>query len=192
MDHGTSSLGTIAHMVDRAVYQIEEKSIAVSVILLALILVANVLLRCINKSLVSAEELCQFLMFYITFLGTSYAARSGMHIRMSLLSDVLKGPAKKALALFVSLGTAVIMFYVAWLCYRYVMKVAALNRVSPILQIPVQYIWIIMPIGMFLTGIQYVLAFVKNLTSPDVWVSYSVKNEYDAAPDGTDKGVHTC
>lgn len=174
MKEKQSPLAAVLHFVDRAVYQIEEKAIAFSVILLALILIGNVTLRFFNSSIASTEELSQFLMFFITFLGTSYAARSGMHIRMSMLNDALKGKARKILAIAVSLGTAVVMFYVAYLSFRYVAKIASLNRVSPILQWPVQYIWIVMPVGMFLTGIQYTLAFIRNLISPGAWVSYSV------------------
>ena len=174
MQEKRSPVSAVLHIVDRTVYQIEEKAIALSVILLALILIGNVTLRFFNSSIASTEELSQFLMFFITFLGTSYAARSGMHIRMSMLSDTLKGAPRKILAIIVALGSAIVMFYVAYLSYRYVMKVASLNRVSPILQWPVQYIWIIMPIGMFLTGIQYTLAFIRNLISPGAWISYSV------------------
>jgi TRAP-type C4-dicarboxylate transport system permease small subunit len=181
VDQHRSAVSGILHSIDRIVFHIEEKSIAFSVILLALILVGNVTLRHLNSSLASAEELSQFLMFFITFLGTSYAARTGMHIRMSMLSDALKGRTKKILAIAISFGTAVVMFYVAWLSYRYVVKIASLNRVSPILQWPVQYLWIVMPIGMFLTGIQYTLAFVRNLISPGAWISYSVKNENEPA-----------
>ena len=179
MDKKKSPLTSVLHFVDRVIYQIEEKAIAFSVILLAVILVLNVILRTrlFNSSLASTEELSQFLMFFITFLGTSYAARSGMHIRMSMLQDALNGAPRKILAIVVSLGTAFVMFYVAYLSYRYVMKIASLNRVSPILQWPVQYIWIIMPIGMFLTGIQYTLAFFRNLISPGAWISYSVPLE---------------
>ncbi len=177
MEHQRWSLSGVLSCIDRLVFQIEEKAVAASVILLALILIANVTLRFFHSSLASTEELSQFLMFFITFLGTSYAARSGMHIRMSMLSDALKGRSQKVLAVVVSLGTALVMFYIAWLSYRYVMKVASLNRVSPILQWPVQYIWMVMPVGMFLTGIQYTLAFVRNLISPGAWISYSVRNE---------------
>lgn len=174
MDKKQTPMAAALHFVDRLVYHIEEKAIALSVILLAVILVGNVTLRFFNSSIASTEELSQFLMFFITFLGTSYAARSGMHIRMSMLNDALKGKARKILSTLVALGTAVVMFYVAYLSYKYVMKVASFNRVSPILQWPVQYIWIVMPIGMFLTGIQYTLAFFRNLISPGSWISYSV------------------
>jgi len=169
-----SVIAGAAHCIDRVVYHIEEKSIAVSVLLMAVILVVNVIMRGFGSSLAATEELSQFLMYFITFLGTSYAARKGMHIRMSMLSDAVRPAAQKALCLIVSLLTAVILLYVAWLCYRYVMKIGSLNRVSPILGWPVQYIWIIMPIGMFLTSIQYLLAFVRNAASPGAWLSYSV------------------
>ena len=179
MSKEKSPLVTVLHYIDRAVYHIEEKVIAFSVILLAIILIANVILRTslFNSSLASTEELSQFLMFFITFLGTSYAARSGMHIRMSMLQDALKGTPRKIMAIIVSLGTAIVMFYVAYLSYRYVMKIASLNRVTPILQWPVQYVWIIMPIGIFLTGVQYTMAFFRNLISPGAWVSYSIPLE---------------
>lgn len=179
MKKETTPLAAALHFVDRVICHIEEKTIAFSVILLAVILTVNVILRTrlFNSSLASTEELSQFLMFFITFLGTSYAARSGMHIRMSMLQDALEGAPRKILATAVSLGTAIVMFYVAYLSFRYVTKIASLNRVSPILQWPVQYIWIIMPIGMFLTGIQYTLAFFRNIISPGAWISYSVPLE---------------
>ncbi|MDR1657596.1 MAG: TRAP transporter small permease [Deltaproteobacteria bacterium] len=165
---------TMLYGLDRLVFHIEEKLVAFSVLGLACILTANVLLRMVNSSLPSTEELSQFLMFFITFLGTSYAARKGMHIRMSMLSDALKGKVRKTLAIIVAALTAVVMFYLAYLSFRYVLKVASLHRVSPILQIPVQYVWMVMPIGIFLTGLQYALALARNIISPGPWISFSV------------------
>ncbi|MDR1678076.1 MAG: TRAP transporter small permease [Deltaproteobacteria bacterium] len=180
---------SLLYGIDRVVFHIEEKSVAFCVIGLACILTANVLLRMFNSSLPSTEELSQFLMFFITFLGTSYAARSGMHIRMSMFSDALKGKYRKALAIVIAALTSAVMFYLAWLSLRYVIKVASLHRVSPILQIPVQYVWIIMPVGMFLTGIQYALALFKNIISPGAWISFSVplENEFGGKSEGEDE-----
>jgi len=177
MEKASSPVVAVLNFIDRVLYHIEEKALAFSIIFMALILIGNVVLRCFNSSIASTEELCQFLIFFVTFLGTCFAARKGMHIRMSLLNDILKGKAKKALAIIVALVSAAVMFYVAYLSFRYVMKISTLNRVSPILQWPVQYIWIVMPIGMFLTGIQYLLAFIRNLTSPGCWISFTVPME---------------
>jgi TRAP-type C4-dicarboxylate transport system permease small subunit len=162
---------------DRLLRQLEEKIIALSVFLMALILIANVILRFFNRSFHPTEELSQFLIFFVTFIGTSYAARTGLHIRMSLLNDVLSGAPRKALALFVSLTTALILFYVAYLSWRYVARVGAQNRVSPILQWPVYYVYLVMPLGFLLTGLQYVLTFIRNIISPGAWISYAVQHE---------------
>ena len=177
-------LGAALHVVDRVVWHIEEKAVAFGVLGLAVILITNVTLRFFNSSLPATEELSQFLVFYITFLGTSYAARSGIHIRMSMLSDALKGPARKALAILIAAGTAAMMFYLSYLSYRYVVRIASLHRVSPILQIPVQYVWMVMPAGLLLTGIQYTLALGRNLISPGAWISYSqlLEGETGTAP----------
>ena len=173
-----TTIGTAAlRGLDILLRQIEEKVIAASVILMALILIANVVLRFFNRSFHPTEELSQFLIFFVTFVGTSYAARTGLHIRMSLLNDVLKGAPRKALAIFVSLTTALVLFYVAWLSWRYVQRVGLQNRVSPILQWPVYYVYLIMPLGFLLTGLQYTLTFIRNIISPGAWISYAVQHE---------------
>jgi len=167
----------VLKIFDKVISHIEEKMIAISVVLMALILIVNVTARFFNTSFHPAEELSQFLIFFITFLGTSFAARNGMHIRMSLLNDLLKGRAQKALALFVSFTTSIVMFYIAYLSILYVMKVAGQHRLSPILQWPVYYVYLIMPAGFFLTGLQYALAFLRNVLSPGTWVSFTIENE---------------
>jgi len=184
-------LTAILKGLDALLYQIEEKFITFSVILMALILIANVLLRFIGSSFHPTEELSQFLIFFVTFLGTSYAARTGQHIRMSLLSDVLKGVPQKALALFVSLTTALVLFYVAWLSWRYVERVGIQNRVSPVLQWPVYYVYLVMPLGFFFTGLQYALTFIRNIISPGAWVSYAVQNENNLGMGASAEGKAT-
>jgi TRAP-type C4-dicarboxylate transport system permease small subunit len=174
---GLNIVTAALHGLDHLLRYIEEKLIALSVFLMAIILAANVFLRLFNSSFHPTEELSQFLIFFVTFIGTSYAARSGIHIRMSLLNDILKGAPRKALALFVSLTTALFLFYVAWLSWRYVERVGAQNRLSAILQWPVYYVYLVMPLGFLLTGLQYVLTFVRNIISPGTWISYAVQHE---------------
>ena len=172
--------------IDAVLTWLEERILVFSILFMAVILIANVISRnFFNSSINASEEISQFLVVLATFLGTSYAARKGLHIRMSILNDFLKGKPQKLLALFVSLATAVIMFYLSWLAFRYVRRVGTLHRVSPILQVPLHYIWSVVPVGFVLTGVQYLLTFARNLTSDEVWVSYYVKDENaepEAAP----------
>jgi len=171
--------------------KIEEWIIAYSIILMALLLVSNVLVRnLLNTSINFTEEVSQFLTIFVTFFGTSYAARKAQHIRMSLLYDICGNKGKKATILVTSIGTAIVMFYLTYLSYRYVIRVAALHRVSPILQFPLYIVWSAVPIGCFLTGIQYVLTTVKNLSVKEPWVSFESKFEYEEVPVSNDnKGL---
>jgi TRAP-type C4-dicarboxylate transport system permease small subunit len=174
-----TTIVAIIRVIDLVVRHIEEKAVALGILGLSVVLITNVVLRMFNSSLPATEELSQFLIFYITFLGTSFAARSGTHIRMSMLSDAVGRVPRKVLAIVIAAGTSAMMFYLSWLSFRYVMTIASLHRVSPILQIPVQYVWVVMPAGLFLTGIQYALALFRNIASPGAWISYSEPMEGD-------------
>ncbi|MDK2846632.1 MAG: C4-dicarboxylate transporter, DctQ subunit [Synergistales bacterium] len=170
----------LLHLLNEVLRKLEEWIIAYSIILMAIILIANVLARnLLNTSLNFAEEVSQFLTIFVTFFGTSYAARRARHIRMSLLYDIFGEKGQKILVLIGSMGTAVLMFYLSYLSYRYVARVAALNRVSPILQFPLYIVWSAIPIGCFLTGIQYLLTFIKNITVKETWLSFESRFEYD-------------
>lgn len=164
--------------IDSVLNWIEEKVLVFSILFMAGILIANVASRNLfNSSINASEEISQFLVIMVTFLGISYAARRGLHIRMSILNDFLSGKPQKLLALFVSLSTAIILMYIAWLSFRYVLRVSVIYRISPILQIPLHYVWSVVPVGFALTGVQYFLTFFRNLSSDKVWVSYYVQDE---------------
>ena len=105
--------------IDSVLTWIEEKILVYGILFMAVILIANVISRNFFYSSINAsEEISQFLVVMVTFLGTSYAARKGLHIRMSILNDFLRGKPQKVLALFVSLITAFIMLYLACLAVR--------------------------------------------------------------------------
>ncbi len=76
--------------VDVVFAWVEERILVFSILFMAVILIANVISRnFFNSSINASEEISQFLVVLATFLGTSYAARKGLHIRMSILNDFL-------------------------------------------------------------------------------------------------------
>ena len=164
--------------VDALLSWLEEKILILSVFLMALILIGNVLLRnFFNSNINSTEEISQFLIVIVTFLGVSCVSRKGLHIRMSILSEHLAAKPRKILALFVSFCTFWVMLYLTWISYRYVARVAVIRRVSPILQLPLHYIWCVVPIGFALSAVQYLMAFLKNLRVDGVWLSFYVQDD---------------
>ena len=159
--------------------KVEEWMLAFGVILITAITTGNAISRKIfNYSWSSAEECTQFLLVIVTFMGISYAARKGRHIRMTAFFEFMPKKVQKVLTMIICLVTAAILFYLAKHAIVYVHNVYGVGRVTPSLRMPfwITVMWV--PIGLILAGIQYLRAFYKNLVEKDVWVSAEVSSEY--------------
>lgn len=164
----------------------EKFVISWSIILMALIAIVNVLSRNIlNSSLTWAEEVTQFTIIWVTFIGTSYAARIGVHIRMSALSDILGHKTKKYLMILVTAGTAALMFYMAYFGYLYTLKLYTTHRLTLGLHIPLYLVILWVPVGFVMTAIQYILTVLKNFREEEVYISptcYEGQHELEGEP----------
>lgn len=146
---------------------------------MALNTVANVIGRYLFQySLFFSGEVNRILIIFITFAGVGYAARHGRHIRMSAIYDALPAKARKVLMIFISLVTAVTMFALCYYSIIYIGKVQSSGLILPSLQIPVYWIFLWVPIGFFVTAMQYLLTAIKNMTSKDIYLSTNVLEGY--------------
>ncbi len=168
--------------LDAFIGAIEVQILSWGIIIMAANTIANVFGRYVfSQSIYFSEELNEFLMVIVTFMGLGYATRKGIHIRMSALYDTLPPRAKKAMMIVIALTTAVMMAVLAWYALEYVQKVARRERVTPALQVPLYltYIWVI--VGLAVTSVQYLLTAIRNFdfSDEDVYVSYSEIDSYD-------------
>ena len=142
--------------IDQFLEKIEKMIISLSVIAMSIILIGNVISRSVfNNSWTFAEEVGQFLIIAITFIGISYAARRNSHISMSALYDLLPPKMKRLLMLIISSFTSVTLYYLAYIATKYTIRVYELGKVTPALRVPMYLIIMIIPIGFLLGGIQY-------------------------------------
>jgi TRAP-type C4-dicarboxylate transport system permease small subunit len=177
--HG-SSLPGILGVVDSLISRLESFLLASGVLLMAANTIANVVGRYIFQySLFFSEELNRILIILITFAGISYAARQGRHIRMSAIYDALQPSLRKPLMVVIALVTAIAMFGLCYFSVGYITKVASSGRVLPALQIPIYWIFLWVPVGFFMTGMQYTLTAVKNAVSKDIYLSTQVLEGYE-------------
>lgn len=175
-----SSLPGVLGVIDSTISRVESVLLAAGVLLMAFNTIANVVGRFVFQySLFFSEELNRILIILITFAGISYAARQGRHIRMSAIYDALPPPARKAFMVLIAALTALTMFALCYFSIGYITKVATSGRVLPSLQLPVYWIFLWVPIGFFMTGLQYALTAVKNLTGKDIYLSTRVLEGYD-------------
>ncbi|WP_421927555.1 TRAP transporter small permease [Neoaquamicrobium sediminum] len=175
-----SNLPGLLGVIDTAIARIEAVMLAAGVLLMAANTVANVIGRFVlQSSIYFSEELNSILIVLITFAGISYAARHGRHIRMSAIFDTLPAPARRAAMVLIAVVTAIFMFGLCWYATGYVITLAGRGRLLPALQIPVWWMYVWVPVGFFMTGAQYSLTAVKNLTEKDIWLSTLVLEGYE-------------
>ncbi|MBS9404650.1 TRAP transporter small permease [Halomonas sp. TRM85114] len=165
--------------VDTFISKLEAVILAAGVLLMAVNTVANVIGRFVlGESIMVSGEVNRILIIMITFAGIGYAARHGRHIRMSAIYDALPVGGRKALMIFISLFTSLIMFFLLYYSIIYIVDLYSKGRVLPALGFPIWIIYIWVPLGFLITGIQYLLTAIKNLTSRDVYLSTGVVDGY--------------
>ncbi|QKJ21649.1 TRAP transporter small permease [Poseidonibacter lekithochrous] len=160
--------------------KVEKVILSLSILLMMINTTANALGRYIfNQSIYFSEELNQFLMVSVTFVGLAYAVRNGRNIRMTAIYDALSHKKKKFLMIIIAISTSMLMFLLAYEAYNYVMQLKEINRLSPALQIEVYLVYMIVPIGFFMSGVQFFIRFIQNLLHDEIYLSYDVIEEKD-------------
>lgn len=168
-------LGTIDEWIARG----EAVMLAVGVLLMAINTCVNVIARFVfGEGFFFSGEINRILIIFVTFAGIGYAARHGRHIRMSAFYDLLPPMLRKILMVFIALFTAAVMFFLAYYSYEYIITLQGRGRILPALGFKIWWIYIWAPLGFAITGIQYLLTAVKNLTSKKVYLSTGVVDEY--------------
>ena len=163
------------HGFDRGLASVEKFILASAVIAMAINTCANVVARVgFNTSVFFAEELNRFLIVLVTFIGASTAARMGRHIRMSAFSDMLSDRARKVLVVVMCLTTAIILFMLTKFAIDRVYSMAALGRVTPSLRVPSWILYSVVPVGLFLTGLQFLFAAITNFLRDEVYLAPTV------------------
>ncbi len=177
--HYHSGLPGFLGTIDTWISKLEAIILAVGVLLMAANTIANVVGRFVlGESIFFSGEINRILIIMITFAGIGYAARHGRHIRMSAIYDALPVGGRKALMIFISLFTSLVMFFLLYYAVIYILDLYDKGRILPALGIPIFWIYLWVPLGFLITGIQYLLTAIKNLTSRDVYLSTGVLDGY--------------
>lgn len=157
----------------------EVGALSISTALLAILLIANVIARTFFQAIYFAEEVSEFLIIFTTFVGVSYAARKARHIRMGAFLDSMPPKVEKIFIYFISSINALVMFLMAYHSWTYMINAKTMHQTTQALRMPYWITLIIVPIGFFSAGIQYVRTVLKNIKEEDVWQSPEQQSEYE-------------
>lgn len=172
-------LGNFNHYLGVVVDGFETGSLIICVGLLTALLIANVVAREFFTSIYFAEEISEFLVIFTTFSGLSYAVRKARHIRMGAFLDMMPASLEKAFIIFISVVSSAVMFIMAVASYDYLMHAIMRAHHTPALRVPYWIFYVIIPIGFFMAGIQYIRTIIKNLTEKETWMSADQQSEYE-------------
>ncbi|HET8903757.1 MAG TPA: TRAP transporter small permease [Saccharospirillum sp.] len=174
-----SGLPGFLGIIDVAISKFEAAMLALGVILMAINTCTNVFARYIlGEGLFFSGEINRILIIMITFAGIGYAARHGRHIRMSAIYDLLPTMPRRILMIVIALFTSAVMFFLCYYSVDYITNLYDRGRILPALGFEIWMIYVWVPVGFAITGIQYLLTAVKNVTSSDVYLSTGVVDGY--------------
>ncbi|MDH2422853.1 TRAP transporter small permease [Cobetia amphilecti] len=158
---------------DQGLAHVERWLIALCVLGMATASIANVIGRNVfNYSLPFTEELMQILQLWLTFLGISYGARAGRHIRVTALLDFMPPWLRKVLLIAGQVITCALLAYLAWLAVDYLQSLAKSGRVTPSLRWSLAALYAVVPLGLALGALQYLMAILRNLLAQGAWLSW--------------------
>ncbi len=171
----SGGIAGVLDAIDGVIAKIEEFMMATGVILMAVNTIANVISRFVfNHSIIFAEELNSIFILLVTFAGVGYAARLGRHIRMSAIYDHMPDKIRKVLMTIITGVTAVCMLFLAWYAVEYILSIQSKGRIMPALGVQVYLVYLWVPVGFFVTGVQYALTTFKNLRESEIYLSTSL------------------
>ena len=144
-----------------------DKILSWIVIVLMAIITVNVLWQVFSRFILHnpssfTEELARYMLIWIGILGAAYVAGQKLHLAIDLLSTKLKGKLNALLEIFIQTCVFVFAFSVMVIGgIRLVYITLQLNQISAALQIPLGYVYLVLPISGVLM-IFYSLFFIKE------------------------------
>lgn len=111
------------------------------------------------------EELARYMLIWVGILGAAYVAGQKMHLAIDLLSLKLKGVNKSILEIFIQSCIFLFSFFVMVIGgIKLVTITLSLNQISAALQMPLGYVYIIVPVSGFFMMVYSVHFILKEIS----------------------------
>lgn len=155
-----------------SVKNIIDKFLSWTVVVLMSIITVNVLWQVFSRFVLQnpssfTEELARYMLIWIGILGAAYVAGQKLHLAIDLLSTKLTGKSKSVLEIFIQLCIFVFSFFVMVIGgVRLVYITLQLNQISAALQLPLGYVYLVLPISgilMMFYSICFIVDEVKKI-----------------------------
>ena len=116
-----------------------------------------------NNSLTWTEEFSRVLFIWMSWLGISYAQKKNEHIKITMLTDRLKGTTRKVVLVLADILAIAILATFMVEGVVVVQKVMAIGSHTPALSIPQWAIYLSVPISCGLMAVRIIADAVRDL-----------------------------
>jgi TRAP-type C4-dicarboxylate transport system permease small subunit len=132
--------------------------IFVMMAVMATLVFVNVIARyALNFSIIWAEEVSQYLMIWIAYLGAGLALREGRHVALEMLHDRLSAPLSRSVRMVVG---GILLAFLGWVTILgFQFAVFVWNQETPVLNISLGIPSLAIPIGTLLFAVHLLLMF---------------------------------
>lgn len=150
-----------------------DKILYVVLVFLMSMMVLNVLWQVASRFLLNSpssytDEVARFLLIWVSILGATYVCGKKMHLAIDLLPMKLKGKKAIRLNMFIYSLVALFGFFVfVWGGSRLVYITLKLKQASPSLNIPLGYIYMILPVSGIILIFYCLITFFETRPSPE-------------------------
>jgi len=139
------------------------------VVFIMALMVLNVLWQVFSRFILNSpssftEEFARYLLIWLGILGASYATGQKLHLAIDILPTKLKGSRKLYLDIIIELCILIFSFTVMVIGGARLMLITFdLNQISAALQIPLGYVYVVIPISGVIMSFYSLFFIVKNL-----------------------------
>ena len=143
---------------------LEELLMVILLAVMSLVMLAQVIYRnVLGGGFTWAEEFCRYCFVYSGMLSAGYCIRKGLAIRVDAVYNFFPKPVKIFIDFVSKLLTTVVYAYIA---YKSIGLIRTTTSISSAMQLPMQYVYAAIPLGMGLgaiRGVQDLVKFCKSL-----------------------------
>lgn len=157
----TSFFGKLIHGYDK----LEEYLLCGSLVVTTLIVFLQVIMRKIfNNSLTWSEELTRYIFIWQIWLGVSIAQRNKQHIKVELLSSIVKN--EKVVAIVDIFATIVMIAFNIFLVINgaaLVEQMITRGNLSGAMRLPMWIVYLALPVSSFVLSLRLIGQAVENI-----------------------------
>jgi C4-dicarboxylate transporter DctQ subunit len=108
------------------------------------------------------EELARYLMVWTVFIGAAIGAKLGAHVGVEAFINILPPRFTRSCLLLGGIISALFSLFVVWYGLEVVQRITDAGQVSPALEIPMYYVYAILPVGALLMAVHFFVASLEK------------------------------